>query len=145
MTRAKTEQAGEQKKAAGASKERAEESAKGSVNEAKGKPVRNLRFHTKRLIAKEFSEIMESMAEKSKAGSLAHAKFLFEIGGVKEDLAQARRGKAEPSMADLLMGGIKLRQEAHAAELAESLRAEGASGLSGDEDDEDRDEGAGKR
>jgi len=109
--------------------------------EAKAAPVRNLRFHAKKLIAREFSEIMESMAEKSKAGSLAHAKFLFEIGGVKEDLSRGgRRGKREPSIADLLRGGIKLRQEANAAELAESQRAGDESDVS-DGEEADRDEG----
>lgn len=106
--------------------------------EAKAAPVRNLRFHAKKLIAREFSEIMESMAEKSKAGSLAHAKFLFEIGGVKEDLSRAGRGKAEPSLADLLMGGVKLRQAANAAELERRSQ-------SGDEEDEAMGEGAADR
>jgi hypothetical protein len=106
------------------------------TSKLEAKPVKNLKGHTKKLIAKQFSEIMESMAEKSKAGSLAHAKFLFEIGGVKEDLARVRRGKAEPSLADLLMGGIKLRQEAHAAELAHPYGTGDESGLSHDEDEE---------
>jgi len=105
---------------------------------SEGKPIRNLKEHAKKLIAKQFSEIMESMAEKSKAGSLAHAKFLFEIGGVKEDLSRAGRGKAEPSLADLLMGGVKLRQAANAAELERRSQ-------SGDEEDEAMGEGAADR
>jgi hypothetical protein len=109
---------------------------KARAKEPEAKPVKNLKGHTKKLIAKQFSEIMESMAERSKAGSLAHAKFLFEIGGVKEDLARVRRGKAEPTIAELLMGGIKLRQEANAAELEESLRSGDESSRSQDEDDE---------
>jgi hypothetical protein len=110
--------------------------SKGRTSELEVKPVKNLKGHTKKLIAKQFSEIMESMAEKSKAGSLAHAKFLFEIGGVKDDLAKVRRGKAEPSLADLLMGGVKLCQETNAAERERQLAMDDEFSRSHDEDEE---------
>jgi hypothetical protein len=85
--------------------------SKSTVDEPEEKPVRNYKTHTKKLIAKQFSGIMESMAVKSKEGSLAHTKFLFEIGGVKEDLERQGRGKAEPSLADLLLAEVR-RQHA---------------------------------
>ncbi len=108
-------------------------------DEAASKPVRNYKTHTKKLIAKQFSGIMESMAVKSKEGSLAHAKFLFEIGGVKEELERQGRGKAEPSLADLLLAEVR-RQHAANGLGTKALAETGQETLP--ITDKDRDEGA---
>jgi hypothetical protein len=110
------------------------------AEEPKSKPVRNYKTHTKKLIAKQFSGIMESMAVKSKEGSLAHVKFLFEIGGVKEDLERQGRGKSEPSLADLLLAEVR-RQHAANVPTVKGLLETGED-LETIAIDEDTDEGA---
>jgi hypothetical protein len=109
------------------------------ADETESKPVHNYKRHTKKLIAKQFSGIMESMAVKSKEGSLAHAKFLFEIGGVKEDLERQGRGKAEPSLADLLLAEVR-RQHAANGPAVKGLLETGQE--SRPITDDDTDEGA---
>jgi hypothetical protein len=93
----------------------------------RGNGTRNYKKHAKELIAAEFPEIMKAMAEKSKQGSLGHAKFLFEIGGLKEELERQGRGRAEPSLADLLMAEIK-RQNAK----SDAASEQSANGEAGD-------------
>lgn len=80
------------------------------ISDAESRPVRNYKTHTKKLIAEQFSGIMESIAVKSKQGSLAHAKFLFELGGVKKELERQGRDKREPSLADLLQAEVRRQQ-----------------------------------
>jgi hypothetical protein len=89
------------------------------------KPVRNYQRHTKTLIAQGFSEIMEAMAQRSIEGSLAHTKFLFEIGGVKEDIERKSKDKREPSLATLLLAEVRRRNKAQA--LAAKRSADGVT------------------
>ena len=42
------------------------------------------------MISGRFSKIMVKMAEASEKGSLPHTKYLFDIGGVKEDIQPSR-------------------------------------------------------
>ena len=82
-----------------------------SVEGAKKKRVRNYKRHTTKLLSEEFPDIMQTLANKSKEGSLSHTKYLFEIGGVKEDIE--RQGQAgEPSLAELLLEEVRKRQRA---------------------------------
>ena len=79
------------------------------VEGAKKKRVRNYKRHTTKLLSEEFPEIMQTLANKSKEGSLSHTKYLFEIGGVKEDIE--RQGQVgEPSLAELLLAEVRKRQ-----------------------------------
>ncbi len=82
------------------------------VNRTREKRVRNYRRHAKGVIAENFVTIMTTMAEKSNEGSLSHTKYLFEIGGVKEDIQRQGQGKPEPSLAELLLAEVKKRQGA---------------------------------
>jgi len=86
---------------------------------AKKKPVKNFKRHTSKVISEEFSDIVETMANKSKAGSLAHTKYLFEIGGVKEEIQRQGQGKGEPSLADLLLAEVRRQRSADAARASE--------------------------
>jgi hypothetical protein len=74
------------------------------------KPVRNYLRHARKRISVDFDDIVEAMSKKSIEGSLPHVKYLFEIGGVKEEIARQGEGKREPSLAQLLMAELKKKQ-----------------------------------
>jgi len=86
----------------------------------KKKRVRNYKRHTAKLLSEEFPDIMQTLAKKSKEGSLSHTKYLFEIARVKEDIE--RQGQVgEPSLAELLLAEVRKRQAT-----TENTPAEGA-------------------
>jgi hypothetical protein len=103
------------------------------------KPVRNYRRHTKKLISESFSDIMKNMAKDSIAGSLAHTKYLFDIGGVKEDIQRKAGGKGEPSLAELLLaevrkqGSKELSRNADEADRTDSAEVESKTSEGGGE------------
>jgi len=79
------------------------------IDGAKKKRVRNYKRHTTKLLSEEFPDIMQTLANKSKEGSLSHTKYLFEIGRVKEDIERQGQG-SEPSLAELLLAEVRRRQ-----------------------------------
>jgi hypothetical protein len=90
----------------------------GSVREqATGteKGVRNLRDHAKKEIFGAFPEIVHTLIEEAKGGSVNHTKLLFDLGGVKEQAkaGSKRKGKAaaSASLADLLMQELDRKHE----------------------------------
>jgi hypothetical protein len=98
-------------------------------NQAKGVleiPVEEYQSHAKKVVSENFAHIVQTMAEKSAKGSLSHTKYLFEIGGVKEEIQRQGQGEDEPSLADLLLAEIRKRQTAEetAAEDADKASAE---------------------
>jgi hypothetical protein len=80
------------------------------------KRVRNFRSYAKRRVSEDFPKIVDAMSKKSIEGSLAHTKYLFEIGGVKEEIESQTGDKHEPSLSELLIGEIKRRQTERACE-----------------------------
>lgn len=87
------------------------------------KRVRDYKGHAKKKLSEAFPAIVGVLIERAKEGSLTHAKFLFEIGGVKDE-HQSRGGqKRHPSLAEILL-----------KELAE--RGEKAAGVEGPEHEE---------
>src|SRR5271170_1288991 len=77
----------------------------------KKKRVRNYKRHTAKLLSEEFPDIMQTLAKKSKEGSLSHTKYLFEIARVKEDIERQGQG-SEPSLAELLLAEVRKRRAA---------------------------------
>lgn len=73
---------------------------------AQSKPVADFQSLTKDVLTENFADIMETMAQKSIAGSLSHTKYLFEIGGVKEELQRRIQNSGEPTLAELLLGEV---------------------------------------
>ena len=88
-------------------------------------PVEDYQRHTKKVVSGKFASIMKTMAERSEKGSLPHTKFLFEIGGVKEEIRRRGRGDAEPSLADLLLAEIRKQR---AIEIATAVKREAGVG-----------------
>jgi hypothetical protein len=89
--------------------------------------VRNFKRHTRKLMSDNFARIMNSLAEKAINGSVAHVKYLFEIGGVREELEREGDGKAEPSLAEVMLGEMRRQRE------EELARAKTGSGIGGGE------------
>ncbi|AXC13595.1 hypothetical protein ACPOL_4320 [Acidisarcina polymorpha] len=98
----------------------------------KEKPVRNYRRHTKGVISGRFAKIMVRMAEASEKGSLPHTKYLFDIGGVKEDIHRQKRGKAEPSLADLLLAEIRKQHADEASKSGGDIKVDSEAVSNGD-------------
>lgn len=91
------------------------------------KRVRNYEGHARKIISVEFLSILEALAKKSVQGSLAHTKYLFEIGGVKEDIKRRVRAKNEPSLAELLVAEIRKRKIEDLPVIPEDTGASGAT------------------
>ena len=97
------------------------------VEEAKKKRVRNYKRHTTKLLSEEFPDIMQTLANKSKEGSLSHTKYLFEIGRVKEDIERHGQGN-EPSLAELLLAEVRKRRAAEEPNAENAMKASGKPG-----------------
>jgi hypothetical protein len=60
---------------------------------------------------------MKTTAEKSAKGSLPHTKYLFEIGGVKEEIQRQGQSNGEPSLAEILLAEVRRQSEPEASSL----------------------------
>ena len=73
------------------------------------------------------------MATESINGSLSHTKYLFQIGGVMEEIQRYEENKNEPNLVDLLLAEVKRRQELATATLdgcpANLLLSDGADSM----------------
>jgi len=85
--------------------------------EPKVRRIRNYRRYVKNKLAARFPQILDKLVAESLAGSLAHTKFLFEIGGLGDELGAEGQEKGEPNLGDLFVNEVK-RQNAEAARLA---------------------------
>ncbi len=68
----------------------------------KVKRVRNFRCHAKNQISGAFSEIVHTLIEEAKSGSVNHTKLLFDIGGVKDHPKHKQKDEAGVSFAEIL-------------------------------------------
>jgi hypothetical protein len=91
----------------------------------KDKPVHNYQSHAKKVVSGNFANIMQTLAEKSAKGSLSHTKYLFEIGGVKEDIQRQGQGKGEPSLADLLLAEMRKQKPSEDSAAKAVVKASG--------------------
>jgi hypothetical protein len=107
------------KKATGTRKKAATRSKKPA---AKTKRVNNYKRHAKREISEAFPEIVDVLVERAKEGSLTHAKFLFDIGGVKDKPLSQEKREREPSLSEMLLEEVAKRHDESAA--AETLPKE---------------------
>jgi hypothetical protein len=87
----------------------------------KGKSVTDFLSHTKELLIEKFADIMETIAQKSIEGSLSHTKYLFEIGGVREELLRQVQNNGEPSLAELLLAEVKGHRDAEQPTVVETV------------------------
>ena len=76
---------------------------------AESEPEDDFLSHTQRILTENFASIVETLVQKSVAGSLPHTKYLFEIGGVKEGLRNQiqNNDNGEPSLAELVLAVVK--------------------------------------
>ena len=74
-------------------------------------PAEQYQSLAKQVVSTNFLDILEMMAKKSVEGSLPHAKYLFQIAGVKEDIERFGQ-EAEPSLADLLIEEVRKQRAA---------------------------------
>lgn len=73
--------------------------------------VRNFKGHTKKQLSESFSKIVEAHLEEAKNGSLKHTDWLFEVGGVKQEIRAEKKGKGrDPSLASLLLLELEKQQ-----------------------------------
>ena len=73
----------------------------------KSKRVTDFQSHAREVVTEKFADIMEAMAQESIQGSLPHTKYLFEIGGIKEELQRQVENNGEPTLADLLLEEVR--------------------------------------
>lgn len=87
--------------------------------------VTDFQSHTKELLTGRFANIMETMAQKAAEGSLAHTKYLFEIGGVREELQRQAQNDGEPTLAELLLAEVRRHrgEETSSAEAMHTIEA----------------------
>jgi hypothetical protein len=88
-------------------------------------PISDFQSHTQEIIASRFAEIIAAMAQKSAEGSLSHTKYLFDIGGVKDELQQQGQDNDEPTLAELLLAEVRR----HQTEQAQTSGAAGSGAL----------------
>ena len=81
-------------------------------------PVTDFQSHTRELLTGRFANIMEAMAQKSVEGSLAHTKYLFEIGGVREELQRQAQNDGEPTLAELLLAEVRRHRDEDTSSVA---------------------------
>jgi predicted transcriptional regulator len=86
-------------------------------------PAEHYQSHAKKVVAGNFANILDRMAKEAVEGSLSHTKYLFEIGGVKEDIERLGQ-EAEPSLVDLFHEEIRKQRAAE-----EARRREAAEGM----------------
>jgi len=80
--------------------------------------TRQYRRFARRLLSESFAAIMERMAQESIGGSLAHTRYLFELGGLTEELRNEGQAKGEPNLGELMREEIKRQRAAAAAAAA---------------------------
>lgn len=75
----------------------------------KKKRVCNFKRHAKNEISGAFPEIVHTLIEEAKSGSLNHTRLLFDLGGVKDQVKEELKQKDKtlpPSFADMLMHAL---------------------------------------
>ena len=82
-------------------------------------PVTDFQSHTRELLTRRFANIMEVMAQKSAEGSISHTKYLFEIGGVREELQRQAQSDGEPTLAELLLAEVRRHRHEETSSAAE--------------------------
>lgn len=110
----------ESKKTIAAKIETGPSSVKASLS---AKRVRDYKRHAKKELSEAFPEIVGVLIERAKKGSLTHAKFLFEIGGVKDERLGRVSRKRHVSLAEILLNEVAKRGE-EAADVGEPQRKE---------------------
>lgn len=74
---------------------------------AKKKRVCNFKKHAKSEISGAFPDIVHTLIEEAKGGSLNHTKLLFDLGGVKEQVKEEMKHKnIPPSFVKVLMHAL---------------------------------------
>jgi hypothetical protein len=82
------------------------------ISEAESEAEIDFLSHLRKIITEKFANIIEAIAQKSAEGSLPHAKYLFDIGGVKEGLRNQVQKDGEPSIAELLLAEVNKHKDA---------------------------------
>jgi hypothetical protein len=96
--------------------------------------AKHFRKAAKNKVESHYEIILESLAEKACAGSIQHARMLFDLGGVKDELDEAsKERRLGPSLGRLLLkeaAAFRKRREAERAarEAAAALAAESGGG-----------------
>ncbi len=70
-----------------------------------GKNQKNLKRLTKTKAAEAWPNIMDTMVKKAKQGSVNHAKFLVDLGGLKDE--EPQKQKPEKTLSGVLLGAYK--------------------------------------
>lgn len=74
--------------------------------------VRNFKGHTQKHLSESFSEILEAHLGEAKKGSIKHTEWLFEVGGVKDEINGTKKKSGDSSLASLLMVELGKQQAA---------------------------------
>jgi hypothetical protein len=102
---------------------------------AKKKRVQNFRRHAKIEISGAFPEIVHTLIDRAKEGSVNHTKLLFDIGGVKEQMKEEakhrERAAGSASLADLLIHELERQHEPEPSD-AEQRSEHAATAASGE-------------
>ena len=78
--------------------------------------ARNFRKTAQVEIERSYQKILGKLTEEAASGSLQHTKLLFDLGGVKEEVAEAskRKKKASPSLGKILIKEAeRMRKQMH--------------------------------
>jgi hypothetical protein len=89
----------------------AKKDAAPGLKPACAKRVRNYRKLAKKELSEAFPDIVDVLVERAKEGSLTHTKFLFEIGGGKDQPAKRGVRQRHPSLAEMLLDEVAKRRE----------------------------------
>jgi hypothetical protein len=103
----------------------AKKKAAPGLKPASATKVRNYKKLAKKELSQAFPDIVDVLIERAKEGSLTHTKFLFEIGGGKDQPSKRGARQRHPSLAEMLLDEVTKRREEAQAQLPE---VEGESG-----------------
>jgi len=92
---------------------------------ADSRPVTDFLSLTKKILTERFASIIEALAQKSSEGSLPHTKYLFDIGGLREELLRQVKNDGEPSVAELLLAEVKRHRDLETAATVETVKTAG--------------------
>jgi hypothetical protein len=84
-------------------------------------PIQNFKEYIGKMISRDFPKLLDALVNKCIMGSLSHLKYLFELGGVKEEMERQGEGGERLSIAEVLMAAIRSRPSTDADEQAERL------------------------
>jgi hypothetical protein len=103
--------------------------AKGPGIAPKSHPVTDFITRTKDVLRDRFANILDAIAEKSVEGSLPHAKYLFELAGLREEFVRQVQGDGEPTLAEVLLAEVtRHREEATPATEGTEMALNGTRG-----------------